>query len=154
MTHKISIKPIAYVKNSRKEPTDDYWAEIISEIVLVDDFKEEAFDGIATFSHLHIIYYFHKSEKVLKGTGHPRGNKEYPKVGIFAQRKKDRPNHLGLTTVKLLKHDGRKLTVSHLDAIDGTPVVDIKPFINEFIPSDKIKQPDWSTDIMKKYWKK
>ncbi len=152
MSGKIEIKPIAYVKNSRKEPTDDYWAEIVSEIELVDYFEVEAFDGIDTFSHLHIIYHFHKAEKVVNGAGHPRGNKEYPKVGIFAQRKKDRPNHLGLTTVRLLKHTGRVLTVSHLDAIDGTPIVDIKPVLKEFLPNDSIKQPDWSSDLMNKYW--
>ena len=152
MSETIEIKPIAYVKNSRKEPTDDYWAEVISEIVLVYNFDEEAFDGIETFSHLHIIFHFHKSEKIVNGAGHPRGNKEYPKVGIFAQRKKDRPNHLGLTTVKLLKHEGRVLTVSHLDAIDGTPIVDIKPVLKEFLPQDEIVQPEWSSDLMRKYW--
>ena len=153
MTNKIIIKPIAFVKNNRKEPTDDNWSKIISMIELADEIPTESFDGIDTFSHLHILFYFHKSEKTVY-VGHPRGNKEYPKVGIFAQRKKDRPNHLGLTTVKLLKHEGRILTVSHLDAIDGTPIIDIKPFINAFLPQDKIKQPDWTLDIMKKYWKK
>ena len=153
MTNEISIKPIAYVKNNRKDLSDDNWQEIISEIELTDDIPTESLDGIDRFSHLHIIYHLHKSEKTVFA-GHPRGNPDYPRVGIFAQRKKDRPNHLGLTTVKLLKHDGRILTVSHLDAIDGTPIIDIKPFINEFLPTGKIKQPDWVFKLMKKYWKK
>ncbi len=154
MSDRIIIKPIAFVKNSRKEPTDDNWAEIISEIELVENIPTESLDGIETFSHLHIIFHFHKSEKILNGAGHPRGNKDYPKVGIFAQRKKDRPNHIGLTTVKLLKHEGRVLTVGNFDAIDGTPIVDIKPVLKEFLPNDDIKQPEWSSDLMKKYWKK
>ena len=148
------LKPVGYVNNSRKDTTDDNWAEVISKIELAEHIPTESLDEIETFSHLHIIFYFHKSEKTLFGAGHPRGNKDYPKVGIFAQRKKDRPNHLGLTTVKLLKHEGRVLTVSHLDAIDGTPVIDIKPVVKEFLPTDEIRQPDWSTDLMKKYWKK
>ncbi len=154
MTKKIEIVPIAFVKNSRKEPTDDNWSEVISEIELASDVPTESLDGIETFSHLHILFHFHKSEKTMNGAGHPRGNTEYPKVGIFVQRKKDRPNHIGLTTVKLLKHTGRVLTVANLDAIDGTPIVDIKPVLKEFLPNDSIKQPDWSSDLMKQYWKK
>ncbi len=153
MSEEIIIKPIGYVKNSRKEPTDDYWAEIISEIELTDEIPTESFDGIETFSHLQILFYFHKSEKTVY-RGHPRGNKDYPEVGIFVQRKKDRPNHIGLTTVKLLKHDGRILTVSHLDAIDGTPIVDIKPVLKKFLPQEEIIQPQWAVDLMKRYWKK
>ena len=153
MSHNIEIKPIAYVGNSRKELTDDNWAEVISEIELEEDIPTESLNGIETFSHLHILFHFHKSEKVVY-EGHPRGNIDYPKVGIFTQRKKDRPNHIGLTTVKLLKHEGRVLTVSHLDAIDGTPIIDIKPVVKEFLPTDEIRQPNWSSDLMKQYWKK
>ncbi len=152
MSNEIIIRPIAFVKNSRTEPTDDHWSEIVSEIELAENIPTETFDGIESFSHLHIIFHFHKSSKIVMGPNHPRGNTDYPKVGIFAQRKKDRPNHLGLTIVKLLKHEGRKLIVSHLDAIDDTPIVDIKPVITEFLPNEKTSQPGWSTDLMKNYW--
>jgi len=150
----IQVRPIAFVKNSRKTPTDDHWGGVVSEIELADHTPTEALDGISDFSHLEVIYYFDKT----KGgdvvfAGHPRGNPAYPSVGIFAQRKKDRPNAIGLCTVELLEHKGRKITVKNLDAIDGTPVFDIKPVFREFQPRGEIRQPEWVSDLMKNYWK-
>lgn len=86
-------------------------------------------------------------------SGRPRGNPNYPLVGIFGQRKKDRPNTIGLCTVELLEHNERTIKVKDLDAIDGTPVLDIKPVFKEFQPKTEIKQPDWVADLMKNYWK-
>ncbi len=149
---KFEISPIAHVSNSRQAIQDDKWKPIISEITLTGEMPDECLDGIETFSHLEIVYYFHKSDFELNGAAHPRENPEYPRVGIFAQRKKDRPNHLGLTFVKLLERRGRTLVVSHLDAIDGTPVIDIKPVFAEFLPPGEVQQPDWSHDIVKNYW--
>jgi tRNA (Thr-GGU) A37 N-methylase len=83
----------------------------------------------------------------------PRGNPNYPIVGILGQRKKDRPAPIGLCTVELLEHNGRKIKVKYLDAIDGTPVLDIKPVFREFQPKGTIKEPEWVTDLMKNYWK-
>ncbi|PEJ54362.1 tRNA (N6-threonylcarbamoyladenosine(37)-N6)-methyltransferase TrmO [Bacillus sp. AFS002410] len=149
-----AIQPIAFVKNSRKEIEDDYWGSIVSEIELVDELNEEAFSGISDFSHLEIIFYFDKvtDEMIQYNARHPRNNTKYPKVGIFAQRGKNRPNKLGLTTVELLKHNGRILTVKGLDAIDSTPIIDIKPIMREFLPKGEIKQAEWSKYLMKKYW--
>lgn len=148
----IVINPIAYVKNIRKEPTDDKWGDVISEIELIASLPEDSFAGIEEFSHLEIIYFFHQSTKTITGSEHPRENPAWPKVGIFAQRKKDRPNHLGATIVKLIKREGRKLMVVNLDAIDGTPVIDIKPVFAEFLPQGAIKQPDWVKALMAGYW--
>lgn len=86
------------------------------------------------------------------GSEHPRDNTNYPKVGIFAQRKKDRPNHIGATIVNLVSRAGRKLIVKNLDAINGTPIIDIKPVFKEYLPEGDVKQPKWSTDLMKNYW--
>lgn len=152
MTKDITLKPIAYVKNSRKGKIDDNWGEILSEIELAESMPIESLDSIETFSHLEIIFFFDKADKTVTGSEHPRGNPNWPKVGILAQRKKDRPNHLGLTTVNLIKKEGRKLFVSNLDAIDGTPILDIKPVFYEFQPKGNIKQPDWTKELMKKYW--
>ena len=154
MNSKITLEPIAFVRNNRHEKVDDNWSEIISEIELIDSLPMESFDGIETFSHLEIIYYLDKATETIVGSEHPRENPNWPKVGIFAQRKKDRPNHIGLTIVNLIKKEGRKLTVTHLDAIDGTPVLDIKPVYQEYLPKGKIKQPVWTTEMMKDYWKK
>jgi len=150
----ITVKPIGVVKNSRKKPTDDFWEEVVSEIELADDIPTEAFRGLSGFSHLEIIYYFDKADiGDIVFAGHPRGNPHYPLVGIFGQRKKDRPNAIGLCTVELVEHSGRTITVKHLDAIDGTPVLDIKPVFREFQPKGTVKQPDWVADLMKNYWK-
>jgi len=150
----ITISPIGFVKNSRKEPVDDNWASVESIIELVPELPEECLEGIEDFSHLEIIFHFNKSVKTFTGSEHPRENPAYPKVGIFAQRKKDRPNHIGSTIANLLKREGRKLFVTNLDAIDGTPVIDIKPVFSEYMPKGEIKQPQWTADLMKNYWNK
>lgn len=149
----IVLKPIAIVKNSRTEPIDDNWEVVVSEIELADHIPTEALDCISDFSHLEIIYTFDKvKDEELIFSGCPRGNPNYPSVGIFAQRKKERPNRLGLATVELLERNGRVIKVKFLDAIDGTPVMDIKPVFIEYQPKTKIKQPGWVADLMKDYW--
>jgi tRNA-Thr(GGU) m(6)t(6)A37 methyltransferase TsaA len=150
----IKLTPIATVKNSRAIPIDDNWEEIIAEIELANHIPTEALENISDFSHLEIIYYFDKVEnKDIVYSGRPRGNPNYPLVGIFGQRKKDRPNQIGLCTVQLLEHNGRTIKVKYLDAIDGTPVLDIKPVFKEFQPQGQIRQPIWVADLMKNYWK-
>lgn len=126
------LKPIAFVRNSRTTPTDDFWETIISEIELADDIPTEAFNNISDFSHLEIIYFFDKVESNdIVFSGHPRGNPNFPLVGIFGQRKKDRPNTIGLCTVEIIEHNDRKIKVKYLDAINGTPILDIKPVFKD-----------------------
>ena len=151
----IGMSPIATVKNARKEVEDDNWGEVISVIELDPAFSEEALFQIESFSHAEIFYYFDRVEesKIETGARHPRNNQEWPKVGIFAQRGKNRPNRLGATIVKILKREGRQLFVQGLDAIDGTPILDIKPVMNEFLPREAVIQPQWATELMKNYWK-
>ena len=111
----ILLHPVAFVKNTRTDLSDDYWGSIISEIELADNIPADAFNGIDEFSHLEIIFHFNKADKskaVFKY--HPRGNKNWPEVGIFAQRKRDRPNAIGLTIVELIKREGNKIRVKYL----------------------------------------
>ena len=151
---KIILEPVASVKNTRTDLSDDYWGSVVSEIELLPHIPAAAFDGIDDFSHLEIIFYFNESEKLkIVFSGHPRGNPDWPHVGIFAQRKKDRPNAMGLTIVELLKREGNRIWVKYLDAIDGTPVLDIKPVLKEFLPAKETRQPEWSTALMGDYWK-
>src|SRR5580704_5824524 len=150
----IILTRIATVANKRNTPTDDFWGDTISEIILLPHIPEEAFEGIEDFSHLEIIYFFDKAdESKIVFSGRPRGNPAWPETGIFCQRKKDRPNHLGLCTVELIGHAGRTIRVKFLDAINGTPVLDIKPVFKEFELKSEIKQPDWTIELMKDYWK-
>ncbi|MDN4165919.1 TrmO family methyltransferase [Cytophagales bacterium LB-30] len=149
----IKLQSIATVKNSRIEPIDDEWEAIIGDIELSSHIPTEAFDNISNFSHLEIIYFLDKVDKKdVIFSGQPRGNPNYPSMGIFAQRKKDRPNTIGLATVELLEHNGRTLKVKFLDAINGTPILDIKPVFKEYEPKSEIKQPNWVADLMKNYW--
>ncbi|GAB0168792.1 tRNA (N6-threonylcarbamoyladenosine(37)-N6)-methyltransferase TrmO [Lysinibacillus sp. CTST325] len=149
-----TIKPIAVVSNSRKMIEDDNWGDIISTIELTKDMHESSLKGIDDFSHLEIIFYFDKvaDEKIQYEARHPRNNTDYPEVGIFAQRGKNRPNKIGETVVELLELKDRTLIVKGLDAIDGTPIIDIKPVMKEFLPKGEIKQPRWASDLMKNYW--
>lgn len=149
----ITLHPIAWVSNNRIEPVDDFWEEIISEIVLDESMPTEALNNIEQFSHLEVVFYFHQvDESAIVFSGRPRGNENYPIMGIFGQRKKDRPNRIGLCTVELVSHNGRSITVKYLDAINDTPILDIKPVFKEFTPKSEVKQPDWASDLMKDYW--
>ena len=152
----IELSPIGLVRNSRKEVEDDNWGDVLSIIELDSSLPEDALFEIESFSHAEVIYYFHLVEenKIEKGSRHPRNNKEWPQVGILSQRGKNRPNRLGATIVKVLRREGRQLHVQGLDAIDGTPVLDIKPVMKEFLPREEVRQPEWATELMKNYWSK
>ena len=140
----IKIYPIAINKNNRKSPVDDHWFSIESAIELYEKYPASCFDGIEQFSRLEHVYYFHKSDKTIIGSEHTRENTSCPITGIFAQSNKDRPNHIETTKVQLVKREGRVLHVKNLDAIDDTPVLDIKPVFSEFLPLGEIIQPEWT----------
>ncbi|WP_223700898.1 SAM-dependent methyltransferase [Sutcliffiella deserti] len=150
----IRLNPIGVAYNERQEIEDDNWGGVVSKIVLDSSLPEEAFNEIESFSHLEIIFYFHMVEKnkIVKDARHPRNDKSLPNVGIFAQRGKNRPNQLGLTTVKIIRREGREITVAGLDCINETPILDIKPVMQEFLPKEPVTQPEWSHSIMKNYW--
>ncbi len=151
----IRISPIAYVRNLRREVEDDFWGGVVSEIVMDPAFGEASIRGLEEFSHADVTFHFNAvpDEKIVTGARHPRGNRKWPEVGIFAQRAKNRPNRLGLATVRILGRDGPVLRVRDLDAIDGTPVVDIKPVLREFLPMGGVTEPAWATELMRDYWK-
>ena len=152
----INLTPIGFVENTRTDIKDDNWGEVISKITLTDEFGEESLAGIEEFSHAEIIFFFDrvKRDKIVTGARYPRGRQDWGKVGIFAQRGKNRPNRIGLTTVRIIQQEGKVLIVQGLDAINGTPVLDIKPVMKEFQPKEKLRQPKWATELMRGYWKK
>jgi tRNA (adenine37-N6)-methyltransferase len=123
-------------------------------IVLTDALGADALDGIEQFSHAEILYWFDRvtPDKIQFGARHPRNNPDWPKVGILAQRGKNRPNRIGSTIVRVLERKQRELWVLELDAIEGTPVLDIKPVLREFLPRGELRQPAWSSELMAEYW--
>ncbi len=150
----ITLTPIGYVRGTRDDLRDDGWGEERARIELADGFGPECLDGIEDFSHAEVIFHFDRVPEaaIERGARHPRGNPDWPRVGIFAQRGKDRPNRLGSTIVRIAAREPRALVVVGLDAIAGTPVLDIKPVMVEFLPRGAVRQPPWSHELMRDYW--
>ena len=148
------VEPVGFVHALRAHAEDDYWGGEEASIALTGQFTAEALAGIAEFSHVEILFLFHEVEpsKIVNGARHPRNNPEWPKTGIFAQRGKNRPNRIGSTICKVVRVEGTRLFVCELDAIDGTPVLDIKPVMAEFLPRGEVRQPAWSRELMRHYW--
>src|SRR3990167_1459755 len=148
-----AVTPVAFVRGGRAKPEDDHWGKERARIVLEDGFPPEALFGLETFSHAEIIFQFHlvPDGKVETGARRPRGNPDWPLAGIFAQRGKNRPNRIGVTVCRIVSISGREMEVEGLDAVDATPVLDIKPVMREFLPRGEIRQPDWASELMKDY---
>jgi tRNA-Thr(GGU) m(6)t(6)A37 methyltransferase TsaA len=150
------VQAIGFVQAKRLRAEDDFWGGEEACITLDDRFPAEALHGIDEFSHVEVLYLFHEVDpsKIVTQARHPRNNKAWPAVGIFAQRGKNRPNRIGSTICRVIRVEGSKLFVSELDAIDGTPVLDIKPIMAEFLPRGTVRQPAWSHELMQQYWLK
>jgi tRNA-Thr(GGU) m(6)t(6)A37 methyltransferase TsaA len=142
----MNLRPIGFVKNNIAEPKRENWQTVISEIIVNEDLKE-ALSRIEEFSHIIVIYWMHKvppsKRSIIKV--HPRGNQDLPLVGVLASHSPARPNPIGITTVKLLERRDNVLKIIGLDAINGTPVLDIKPYIPGNDSSIKAKTPGWVT---------
>lgn len=149
---RIEMTPIGTVRSPRAELIDDDWGDVVSTIDV--DLGPEALAGLDGFSHLEVVFWFHgvPDDEIETGARHPRGRTDWPLVGIFAQRGKGRPNRIGLSRCRILSVDGTTITVEGLDAVDGTPVLDLKPWMREFGPRGDVRQPDWATELMANYW--
>jgi tRNA-Thr(GGU) m(6)t(6)A37 methyltransferase TsaA len=151
----IHIDPIAHVRGGRVEPEDDAWGSVEARLELdTSRFGPEALQGLEAFSHLLVVYRFHlaNSARIETGARHPRNNPAWPKAGIFAQRGKDRPNGLGVSVCQILRVEGTTIHVRGLDAVDGTPVLDLKPVMQGFEPRGEIREPAWAMELMRGYW--
>jgi tRNA-Thr(GGU) m(6)t(6)A37 methyltransferase TsaA len=152
----IEMQPVGVVRGGRGEAVDDDWGASEATIVLdAARFTSDVVAGLDAFSHLEVVYLFHlvAPDDVNLGARHPRGRTDWPEVGIFAQRAKARPNRIGVTTCELLGVDRLDLRVRGLDAIDGTPVLDVKPYMVEFAPRGDVREPEWARELMAHYWK-
>jgi tRNA (adenine37-N6)-methyltransferase len=153
MSGTLQIEPIGVVESSVKDPVDEAWGSVTSKVILRPEYAPGLL-GLDAFSHVIVVTYLHQAS--FDPSRHlqrrPRGLEQMPNVGIFSQRAKDRPNYLGVTAVKLLAVGEKDITVRGLDAIDGTPVIDIKPYYPQFdrIPSARV--PDWVHELMKGYF--
>lgn len=155
MSDIFTVTPIGWVQSPRTSLENDHWGNVISEII----FKKEIFDpasiaGICDFSHLEIVFLMDQVAlaDIDHGARHPRNQQRWPKVGIFAQRAKNRPNRIGVSRCKLLSVTANTLVVQGLDAIHSTPVLDIKPYMIEFGARGEVHQPSWATELMEHYY--
>lgn len=152
----VVIDPIGRVSSLRSEAIDDDWDSVAATITLDGTrFTPDVLRGLSAFSHIEVVYLFDQvaPDAIQTHARHPRGNPAWPSVGIFAQRAKARPNRLGVTICRLTRIDGLVLTVEGLDAIDGTPVIDIKPYMTEFAARGPVHQPAWVSELMANYWR-
>lgn len=141
---RISIRPIGYVANGERGPRHGGWGDVVSRLVLRPALAR-ALDGVEEFSHLLVLFWL---DRVTRGERarlrvHPRDRLDLPEVGVFATRTQFRPNPIGATVVELLAHEGTTLVVRGLDALDGTPIVDIKPWSPAFGPQAGVRTPEW-----------
>ena len=150
----IEMQPIGFVEAIRPHAEDDFWGGEEACITLSPSFQADALQGLAEFSHVEVLFLFHEvtADKIVSGARHPRNNKDWPAVGIFAQRGKNRPNRIGSTVCRVVRVEETRLYVAELDAINGTPVLDIKPVMAEFLPREPVRQPAWSGELMRAYW--
>jgi tRNA (adenine37-N6)-methyltransferase len=156
----IILHPVGWVRSSEhisaKGSREDFWGDVVSEIRLDESrFNSDVLEGLAEFSHVEVLFHFHglSEAAVVSGLRHPRSNPKWPQVGIFAQRGKARPNRIGATVCQLLSVQGLTLKVQGLDALDGSPVLDIKPVFVEFTPDRAtIRQPAWAGELMADYF--
>ena len=149
------VEPIAHVIGGRIEPTDDYWGGTRAVIRIDGDrFTADATAGLEDFSHLEIVFRFHLTDPtdLNFGARRPRDNPDWPPVGIFGHRNMRRLNWLGVSRCRLVKVAGLDLHVEELDAVDTTPVLDIKPWFSEFGPRGQVRQPDWTTNMLGNYF--
>jgi tRNA (adenine37-N6)-methyltransferase len=155
MPEEFTVRPVAHVNGGREQPTDDYWGGTTS-IIRIDDprFDEESTRGLDEFTHLEVVFHFHLTDPadLHFGARAARDNPAWPKVGVFGHRNMRRVNWLGVSRCKLLKVDGLDLHVEDLDAVDGTPVLDIKPWFAEMGPRGGTAQPSWVTEMLVDYF--
>ena len=146
------LEPIGVVKSPVSEGVDEGWGSVTSEVV-IDEGYASGLTGLDAFSHILVVFYMHMytfdagSDLVRR----PQGRPDMPEVGIFAQRAKHRPNPIGVTAVELVSVEGSVVTVMGLDAIDGTPVLDVKPYFPAF-DRREAETPSWVDELMKDYF--
>jgi tRNA-Thr(GGU) m(6)t(6)A37 methyltransferase TsaA len=151
---RMTLEPIGVVRSAITDPSrDEYWGGVTS-LIELQGIDARATAGLDEFSHIQVVYQFHlvDVDQVERGSRRPRGRADWPEVGILAQRAKRRPNRIGVSTCRLLKVEGLRLTVEDLDAIDGSPVIDVKPYMSGFGPRGEVREPEWAKELMSTYF--
>ena len=154
MSNPITVTPIGVVRGGRTEIYEDNWGDVIATIALDPaELEPDATIGLADFSHIDVVFLFHLAVTARRGAFHPRGNPAWPAVGVLAGRSPLRPNHIGVSHCELLAVDGLELTVRGLDALDESPVLDVKAYVSELAPRrEDVREPEWVRELMRDYY--
>lgn len=149
----MDLEPIGVIRSPVKEGVDTGWGSVVSEI-RIDKSWQAGLKGLEQFSHILVVFYMHQSSFNAQSdlVRRPQGRADMPQIGIFAQRAKHRPNPVGVTAVRLVSVNGNVLTVQGLDAIDGTPVLDVKPYFPVFDRVEDPSVPEWVDRLMADYF--
>ena len=149
----MNIKPIGFVRNEILSPHNYEWGEEISEIIVNEEYTKGII-GLEEFSHAIIVFYMHQASYIEERhlVRHPQEREDLPKIGIFAQRARHRPNPIGITAVQIIGVEENILTVKGLDAINETPILDIKPYFPNFDKREDVTIPNWVQEVMKNYF--
>jgi tRNA-Thr(GGU) m(6)t(6)A37 methyltransferase TsaA len=151
----VNVQPIGWVRSARIEPEEDGWDAVASTIALdASAYGPQTLRGLDEFSHIEVLFVFHLVDPntVTSSTRHPRAQLDWPESGIFAQRNTDRPNRIGSTVCRLVHIEGVNLRVIGLDAVDGSPVLDIKPHVVEFGARGAVRQAPYTHEMLANYW--
>ncbi|MEU4328548.1 SAM-dependent methyltransferase [Nonomuraea dietziae] len=151
----VTLRPVGQVVGGRSEMFEDDWHDVRAVIRLDgESFTASAVLGLEHFSHLEVVFHFDRIDPadVRDEPRPPRGNPDAAPVGVFAHRGPYRPNRLGVSRCRLLAVDGLTLHVADLDALSGSPVLDVKPYLAEFAPRHPVVQPPWATRLMSRYY--
>jgi tRNA-Thr(GGU) m(6)t(6)A37 methyltransferase TsaA len=144
---------VGVVTGGRRDPANsDNWGAVTATIEVDERFGDDCLAGLSDFSHVEVVFVFHQTTE-RDGYGErraPRGRADLPAVGVFCDRGPRRPNRIGVTACRILAVEGRRLRVGGLDAVDGTPVLDLKPVMRELLPAE-VRQPEWVGALMRDY---
>jgi tRNA-Thr(GGU) m(6)t(6)A37 methyltransferase TsaA len=145
----IRLKPIGVVQNEFADEIPEGWETALHHIVL-DPQWTPALDGIDQFSHLYVLFFLHGVHGEIQLHVHPQKRQDLPEVGLFATRTPWRPNPIGLQVVELVEREGNVLTVRGLDALNGSPVLDVKPYLPRGDAVVGARTPEWLRRLFEK----
>ena len=142
----LTVTPIGTVRNEVKTPILQGWGKVVSDLVF-DERYTEGLDGMEGYSHVVVLFWLDQAGPPKSLKGHVQGRDDLPVAGLFARRGPSRPNPIGISAVRLLHRETNILRVQGLDAMDGTPVLDIKPYTPAFDQVENARVPDWCKQV-------
>ncbi len=153
-TETFQLKSIATVIDGHRDVADDYQGEVESIIRFHDEYPVETLQGLEEFSHVQVVWKMHKAkpEDVELHARSPRGNPRWPATGTFVHRNHRRPNQVGISHPQLVRVEGLDVVVTGLDAVHGTPVLDLSPWFPQMGPQGDVRAPAWVDEMLTTYW--